>query len=159
MAKKHSTFFGKIFGPIWDAIKKKFEDANKPFLEIAVNLTNIVKDALNSGAVDLLTTVIPGVTDDNIVALLRKILPTILADLLLLQASGVPATQEDSEKLAQQFIDSFGGFNDGRKERFYTELAAMINMFLNANEGKKVTFGASAQLVETAYQAWKESQK
>jgi hypothetical protein len=157
MAKKHQTFFGKIFGPIWDAIKKKFEDANKPFLEIAVNLTNIVKDALNSGAVDLLTTVIPGVTDDNIVALLRKILPTILADLLLLKSEGLPATEQNAEYLAKLFLDSFGGLDDGRKERFYTELAAMIYMFLQANEGKKVTFGAAAQLVETAYQAWLES--
>jgi hypothetical protein len=155
---KHHTFFGKVFGSLWDIIKKPFDNANHPFLEIAINITNLVKDALNSGIVSTITTLIPGALDDKIVEILKEKLPILLADELLIQAAGTPTNQTDAEALAKQLVDSFGGLADDRKERFYTSLAADIYIFLQQHEhGEKVTFGEAAAFVEVAYKAYLQS--
>lgn len=153
---KHHTFFGKLFGWIGDI----FHSANQSFLEIAVTITQAVKDALNSNLVDFLTKVIPGDVDDKIVAILREKVPILLADELMIQAAGVPATEEEAQALATKLLESFGGLKDDQKEEFYTKVAAKIYIFLQAHKnGERVTFGQAAALVESAYQSWLKSKE
>lgn len=160
MAREHHTFFGKTFGWLWDQIKTVFKDADHGFLEIAVTLTNKIKNALNSKAVDFLTSIIPGDLDDKIVDFLKAKVPILLADELMVQAAGVPATEEEAQALAEKLVDSFGGLSDIDKEEFYTAIAAKVYIFLHEHShGEKVTFGQAARFVETAYEAWLESQK
>lgn len=148
---KHKTFFGKIFGWIGDI----FQKANKAFLQAAVEVTSKIKDALNLGVVDLITSVIPGTLDDKVVAFLRQKLPVLLAKELLLQNVGTPATEEEAQALAKNLIEGFGVLTDEDKEQFYTTIAAKIYIFLKAHEkGEKVTFGEAAALVESAYKSW-----
>ncbi len=157
---KHHTFFGKVFGSLWDIIKKPFDNANHHFLEIAINVTNAVKDALNSGFINTITALIPGGLDDTIVAILKEKLPILLADELLIQAAGTPTTEVDAETLAKQLVDSFGGLPPEKREKFFTSLAAQIYIFLQAHEhGEKVTFGEAAAFVETAYKAYLQSKE
>lgn len=155
MARKHLTFFGKTFGWLWDQIKTAFTAGDGHFLEVAINFTNRVKDALNSKAVDFITSLIPGDLDDKIVEILKAQVPIILADELMVQAAGAPATEEEGQALAAKLVDSFGGLSDINKEKFYTSIAAKIYIFLHDHaHGEKVTFGQAARFVETAYEAW-----
>lgn len=155
----HHTFFGKTFGWLWDQIKLAFTAGDGSFLEIAIKLTNKVKDALNSKAIDFITSLIPGDLDNKIAEILKAKLPIIIADELLIQAAGAPATEEEAKALALQLVDSFGGLSDLEKEQFYTSIAAKVYIFLHEHaHGEKVTFGQAARFVETAYEAWLQSQ-
>lgn len=156
--KKHKTFFGKIFGSLWDFIKSPFDNADHTLLEIAIVVTNKVKNFLNSGVVDILTSVIPGNIDDTLVEILKKKVPIILADQLALKSLSDPNV--DPKDVAKELIDTFGGIPDEKKEKFYTTVAAEVFIFLQQHKnGEKITFGQAAAFVETAYQAWKASNK
>lgn len=152
---KHKTFFGKIFGGFWDTVKSVFKKADHTLLEIAIKVTNTVKDALNSGFVDIITKLIPGDIDNKFVDLLKLEVPKILAAELLLKALPEATTETDAQAIGKQLLDAFGGLSDTDKEEFYTSVAAKIFIFINAHKnGEKVTFGQAAQLVEGAYQEW-----
>lgn len=151
----HHTFFGKIFGWIGDL----FHNANKDFLQIAIDITEAAKAGLLSGIADFISKLIPGDVDDKIVAFLKEKVPVLLADELMIQAAGLPATEEEAKALAIKLIDSFGGLSDIDKEQFYTSVAAKIYIFLKAHmNGEKVTFGEGAALAESFYRAWIKTQ-
>lgn len=162
MAKKHhKTLFGQIFGSIWDFIKAPFENANHNLLEILVTVTNKVKDALNSGAVDFLTSVIPTDIDDKLVALIRGKLPKIVATEILLKSfDDTDMTEEESKETAQKILDVWGGLNDADKAEFYTTLGSKLYIFIQEHQhGEKVTFGEAAAFIESAWKAWQKSQE
>ncbi len=148
---RHKTFFGKIFGWIGDL----FHGANENFLKAAVDITQKVKEGLNSGAADLITSLIPGNIDNKIVEILKDKLPILLADELMIQSAGTPATEADAQALAKKLVDSFNGLPDEKKEKFYTSVAAEIYIFLQKHSsGEKVTFGEAAAMAESAYRSW-----
>jgi hypothetical protein len=161
MAKnKHHTFLGKIFGSAWDWVKEKLAKADDKLLDVAIHITNLVKDALNSGVVDIITAAIPGTLDDKLVAIVREKIPLILSKELLLKAVGTPATEEEAKALTEELLAGFGVLSDADKAEFYTTVAAKVYMFLHEHEhGEKVTFGEAASLAEDMYQAWLKSQK
>ena len=150
----HHTFFGKLFGWIGDL----FHNANKNLLQIAIDVTNAAKVALNSGLFDLAAVLIPGTADDAILAALKSKVPVILADELLVQSAGTMTSEADAETLAKKLVDSFGGLTDAKKEKLYTTVAAEIYIFLQQHlHGEKVTFGEGASLAESMYRAWVDS--
>lgn len=154
-----SDFFKELFAFKFHWIGNLFHNAHKPFLQAAIDITNAVKTGLNSGLIDLATGIIPGTIDNTIVDILRKQVPVILADEMLLQSAGTPATEEDAQALAKKLIDSFGAMSDVRKEQLYTSVAAQIYIFLQQHSnGEKVTFGQAATLAESFYQDWLASQ-
>jgi hypothetical protein len=149
------SFFSKLFAFRFQWVAKLFHNSRKNFLQAAIDITNVVKTAVNSKIVDFITSVIPGTVDNSIVAILRDQVPKILADELLIQATGAPATEADAQALAQKLIDSFGSLSDVNKEKFFTSVAAKIYIFLQAHDnGQKVTFGEAATLAESFYQEW-----
>jgi hypothetical protein len=153
------SFIQKLFAFKFVWIGKLFKSANKPFLQAVIDVTNTVKVALNSQLVDILTGIIPGTVDNEIVVILRKQIPVLLADELLLQSAGTPATQEDAQALAQKLLDSFGLIKDEKKGKLYTSIAAELYIFLQEHQnGQKVTFGEAAALVEGFYQDWLAAQ-
>lgn len=154
-----SDFFQKLFAFKFKWIGKLFSNANHNFLQAAIDITNVVKVALQSKLVDFLTSVIPGTVDDKIVAILRTNVPILLADELLLQQVGAPATEADAQALATKLIDSFGKLSDGDKEKFFTSIAAQTYIFLQQHQnGQHVTFGEAATLAESFYQDWLANQ-
>lgn len=156
---KHRTFFGKIFGVAWDKIKSVFDAANLPFLEAVVKITEGIKHFLNSGIVDVLTYLIPGDLDNKLIEALRKKLPVIMAqELLLKKAAEGPITEEAANQLTEEMLLAFGGLSDEKKARFYTTVAAEIFIFGQEHaHGEKVTFGQAARSVEKAWQAYQLS--
>lgn len=150
-----SDFFKELFAFKFHWIGNLFHNAHKPFLQAAIDITNAVKNGLNSGLIDFAVNVIPGTVDNTIVDILRKEVPIILADEMLVQAAGAPATEEDAKALATKLIDSFGAMSDQKKEQLYTSVAAQIYIFLQQHSnGQKVTFGQAATLAEGFYQDW-----
>lgn len=152
----HKTFFGKLFGWVGDLL----HNANKDYLQAAVDVTNAVKNFVNSGVATVLTAIIPTTIDDTIVATLKDKLPIILADELALQGLKADTTEEEAKATAQKILDSFGGLPDAKKEEFFTSIAARIYVEVQAiKAGTKVTFGEAALLVESFYQQYEEMTK
>lgn len=154
------TFFEKLFAFKFKWLGNLIHSANGSFLQTAIDITNVVKNALQSKLIDFLTSVIPGTVDDKIVAILRANVPILLADELLLQQVGAPATEADAQALATKLVDAFGTLNDAAKEKFYTSIAAEIYIFLQQHQnGVKITFGQAATLAESFYQDWLQEQQ
>lgn len=148
---QHKTFFGRLIYHLF---------GGKPFLQAAIDITNVVKTALNSGLVDLITNIIPGTVDNSIVAVLRQQVPILLADELMVQAAGAPATEAEAQALSVKLIDSFGKLSDAKKEELYSTVAAQIFIFLKAHDsGEKITFGEAVTAAEGFYQDWLASQQ
>lgn len=75
---------------LWLKIKAFFETAipkTKSALDYGVEVANKLNSVINSPIVDYLTYVIPGSTDDVIVAAIRAKLPQILIDLNLVDSA------------------------------------------------------------------------
>jgi len=154
--KTHETFLGKIFGTVWDKLKAAFTRADHKLLDIAITVTNAVKDVLKSPVVDIITAIIPTNIDNKIVEILRAKLPILLADELLLRTLRSDATEAEVKEISVQIAQSFGNLSDEKKQQFYTSMAAKVYIFLNEHKnGEVITFGQSAYFVETAWQAWK----
>jgi hypothetical protein len=160
--KVHRTFFGKIFGTAWDSIKgffsKAWDAADHDLLEFAVQVTQALKDGLQSGVVKAIVDATPTVLDENILQAVNNFLPKLLADELLLKDIHDNSTEADTQDVAKKILDSFGGLSDEKKEEFYTSTSAKIYaLAVKIKHGEHITFGQAAQLVESAYQEWKNA--
>ena len=160
--RDHTTFFGRIFGTAWDSVisffKKKFKDADHGLLEVAITVTNVVKQVLSSGAANFLVSLTPTDIDDKLLATLNKQLPIILANEIMIQGINQASTEEEVKSVFSKVLDSFGLMTDADKEQFYTSIAAKIYIvFQELKSGKKISFGEAALLVESAYQEWLNS--
>lgn len=78
----------EIFEKIWAWIKAKFEALNKellPIADVAVDVTNALKTLMDSGAVDVITSITPTKVDDRIAAAIRNALPKVLSTMSIIQ--------------------------------------------------------------------------
>lgn len=156
MAKQPKTFFGLLLKNAWNSIrgffKRLFEDADHNLLEFAISLTTIAKNALQSKALDLLTGLTSTKVDDAILKLAREKVLLLLAAELIVHGLDAASTKEDVEAVATKITDVFEGLSDKDKGKLYTSLAAELYiLFMDVKNGKTVTFGSAAALVEAAY--------
>jgi hypothetical protein len=160
--KVHKTFFGKIFGTAWDSIKsffgKAWDAADHNLLEFAVTVTQALKDGLESGIVKAFVDATPTELDETVLRAMNVYVPKLLAAELLIKDVDENSTEADAQDVAKKILDSFGGLSSERKEEFYTKVSAKIYvMAMQIKHGQHITFGQAAQLVESAYQEWKNS--
>lgn len=156
--KIHKTFFGKTIGVAFDAVRKVIKNlfGKKGLLEAAVVVTNSVKVALENPITELLVSISPTGIDDKLLKIANEWVPKILAEELLLQKINEVETEEEVKEIFIKIINTFGTLTDQDKEQLYTTLAAKLYIvYEQVREGKKVTFGQAAKLVEEAFQAWK----
>jgi hypothetical protein len=156
----HKTFFGKLlagdfngaFGDLKAWLKGIWKDADHNVLKTAIQVTTAVKDALES---KLVTSIIAFTTtkiDDDVSAFLHKNIVVLLADELLIQGITPDSTEEEVQAVAQKIVDSFGGMADKDKQQLFTSVAAnAYRLWQDVKQGKHITFGAAAALVEGAY--------
>lgn len=162
---KHKTFFGKIFGSAWDSIKgffnKLFKEADHDLLQTAIIITEGLKAALQTGVIRTFVQLTPTKVDDNLLQIANDNLPKLLASEQLLQVLKTGATEADAEVILTTIVDNFGGLSDKGKEELYTSIAAKFYVLvMEIKNGKKITFGKAALLIESAweeYQQWKNS--
>lgn len=149
MAKKN--IFQVLFG--W--IPKLFSKSNKPLLKAAIDITNVVKTALNSGIADIITSITPSTLDDKALQIVKSKLPSILAAELLIYNIKEDMTQEEVSDLINQILKVFGTLDEDRKAKFYTSVGAELYLFLSKRiKGQKFTFAEAVILVEDAYRKW-----
>lgn len=159
--REHKTFFGKIFGTAWDSVKvffnKLFEEADHDLLQVCILLTEGIKAGLKSGVVTSFVNLTPTKVDDKLLAIANENLPKLLASEQLLQMLNANTTEADTETILKKIVDNFGGLSDKGKEELYTSIAAKFYALVMGLKGKKITFGQSVLLIESAWEEYQQA--
>lgn len=150
--KSIGGFFAKIF-------KNIKEDADT----VAITITQGIKLALDSGLVKVITDLIPGDLDAEIVAFLQNAIPKALAIELALQGIPDNATPEQIQDFILLVEKSVGGKNWQEQSAFWTKLAVNIYNQIQADLNKdpahaNISFADMVAIIETAYSAYKAHQ-
>jgi hypothetical protein len=115
-----------LIAKIWDGIKflfNNFPDDLKTAIHIAVQVTENIKNFVDSPAADILTAIIPGEVDDEIKNLLRGKLPAILAELKLADScTGLT----DPQQITQCAVKFLQGLDGDIKSAFLHSLSIFI---------------------------------
>jgi len=140
---------------IWNWFKKNFLTAVESADAVAITVTEEAKTLLANGTGDFVAGLIDSVTKtgiaEEVVTILKKEIPNILAVELAIQ--GLPANPTPEQVLAfeQSILSAFGVLNN--KSKLYTTLAAqvygIIQSTINTTPG---SFADWVIAVENAYQ-------
>lgn len=157
---KHKTLLGKILSPFTNTFSwlKNLLNSNKELLKIAFEVTQKIKNLLDSKIADFLVSLTLTKADDNLLKLLREKVLIMLADELLLKTINKDTTEEEAKEISQKILDSFGGLSTEKREKLITTIAAQIFQFVKEHsDGKHVTFGEAALLMESMWKKYQES--
>jgi hypothetical protein len=145
MTTKISSWLKKI----WKAIQSLFNRIPaelKSAIHIGVAVTENIKTFIDSPIADILTTLIPGETDDRIKIVLRKALPTLLMQLKLADNCAVASTPEQIIICAIKTLQNLTG---DLKSAYLHNLSVLIALI--ASDGK-LTWKDGAAIMEWYYQ-------
>jgi hypothetical protein len=134
---------------IWKSIQKAFiriPAELKTAIHTGVVITENIKTFVDSPAADILTTIIPGDTDNRIKAALRTALPAILMQLKLADACGDVKTPEEITTCA---VKTLHGITGDLKSAFLHNLSVLIAQV--ASDGK-LSWQDGAYIMEWYYQ-------
>lgn len=156
----HRFFLFRWFDGFASWFKSEYEKADHDLLTVAYEVTNAVKDALNSGSADLIADITPTKLDNTLLAVAREKLPLIMAAELALKDITPATTDDEAKAIAQQIADSFGGIPDERKGQFYTSVFAnLYKTLIDVRNGQKITFGLAASFAETTWHSYQLSKQ
>ena len=139
------TFITKI----WDEIKSLFDSFPAEMqiaIHIGVEVTENIKNFVDSPAADILTAIIPGDIDDEIKPLLRAKLPGILTELKLADSCGSLTDPADITKCAVTVLQ---GLDGDLKSAFLHNLSILVAEV--ASDGK-LTWSDGVTILEWYYQ-------
>lgn len=152
-----------IFKSIGAWFSKIFKSVQQDGDKIAIAITEDVQEALKSGVVDALAGVIssefPSVKNlpQEVVTLLRQVIPELLAAELAIQGLPTNPTQVDIQAFITRVLDAFKVDNNNSK--LWTLLASQIyGLLQNYINAPKQTFAELVAIVEQAYQDYIQDQ-
>ena len=130
---------------------------------VAISITQGIKLALDSGLVKVITDLIPGNLDNEIVGFLQTAIPKALAIELALEGIPDNATPEQIQEFILLVEKSVGGKNWQEQSAFWTKLAVNIYNQIQADLNKdpnhaNISFADMVAIVEEAYTAYKAHQ-
>ena len=134
---------------IWKSIQALFNripDELKTAIHTGVTVTENIKTFVDSPAADILTTLIPGETDDRIKTALRTALPALLTQLKLADSCSDASSPEEITTCAVKTLQSITG---NLKSAYLHDISVMIAQV--AADGK-LTWQDGAYIMEWYYQ-------
>src|SRR5687767_10088319 len=111
---------------IWTAIQRVFKRLPQPLkaaIHIGVVVTEQIKNFVDTGAVDILSQLIPSDVDDHIKEILKRELPRIVANLKLAEQCG---HETDPDKILKCAIATLQSIGKDFEIAFLHSLAIMI---------------------------------
>lgn len=147
---------------LWTVIKNFFKKGEKKFAHLAVAILEDIKPALNSQVLGFLAGVVDSLTRSNIaqdiIDIVNKNLPKVLATALALEGLPDNPTAEDILKFEQSVLDAFGKLDKASK--FYTIVAADTYGIFKATFDKTPdvapTFFELADAVQQAFKKFED---
>jgi hypothetical protein len=139
------TFITKIWGEI-KSLFDNFPADMQIAIHIGVEVTENIKNFVDSPAADILTAIIPGDIDDEIKTLLRAKLPGLLAELKLADScSGLT----DPGQITACAVKVLQGLDGDLKSAFLHNLSVFVAQI--ASKGK-LTWSDGVEILEWFYQ-------
>jgi len=139
------TFITKIWGEI-KSLFDNFPADMQIAIHIGVEVTENIKNFVDSPAADILTAIIPGDIDDEINTLLRAKLPGLLAELKLADScSGLT----DPGQITACAVKVLQGLDGDLKSAFLHNLSVFVAQI--ASKGK-LTWSDGVEILEWFYQ-------
>lgn len=114
----------KFLKKLWESIKAlylKLKPETKRAIVIAIEVTSRLNNFVQSGTADIITALIPGISDDRIKDRLRIILPEVLKSLKLAENA-----LDDPEEIVKEAIEKLRSLEGDAKSGFLHIIAAMI---------------------------------
>ncbi len=158
------TFFGKLlaldFDGIWSDIKafvkNIWQEADHKAINASITVTQFLKEALENDSLEALVLITKTDKDDEALAFMKENLPKILSSEFLLAEITPDSTKEKIQSVLNTVLDDYSIIKDEDKQQLYTSFAAnLYRLYLDVKQGKKVTFGTAALLVESAFKVFK----
>ncbi len=134
---------------IWNEVKSLFDGIPaelKTAIHIGVQITENIKNFVDSPAADILTAIIPGDIDDEIKNWLRAKLPTILTELKLADSC---SALTDPAEITACAVKVLQGLDGDVKSAFLHNLSILISQV--AADGK-LTWSDGVYVLEWYYQ-------
>lgn len=147
-----------IFTKVWDWLKGAFSYIKQDADKVAISITEEVKALLSSGVVTFLATFIDTefktTLGQDVVNLLNKVVPKVLAVELAIQGLPDNPTADDLKAFSDAVVKAFTGLDPQGKTKLYTTLAAQVYGIIETevNKHEPVTFAELVAAVEEAYQ-------
>ncbi len=142
----------KIFlSKIWGGIKTLFDSMPEEFktaAQIAVAIVENLKTITDSPAIDILTAIIPGDLDNDLIAVLRASLPIILTDLKLAEAT-VPI---DGNTITATAIKNIGVLSGNVKNAFLHDLGILLAQEITKAQNHQLSWSDGVYIIEWYYQ-------
>lgn len=128
-----------FFKQLWQGIKRIFDKLPKEFktaIHVGVTVVDAMKNFVDSGVADVITSIIPGDLDDKIKDALRKYLPKIVTEMKLAEQCSELTDPNEIVACAIKTLQQIGGdwISDDAKKNFYDSLAVLIAQV--ASDGK-----------------------
>ena len=142
------TFLVKIWAEIetlFDNIPAELKLAAK----VAVTVVENIKTVTDSPVIDVLTTIIPGDVDNDIVAVIRHALPTILTDLKLVNEQ---LTQTGSSAIAAEGIKTIATLSGDIKNAFLHDLGILLAQEIAKAKDHALSWADGVYVIEWYYQ-------
>lgn len=139
------TFITKIWGEI-KSLFESFPAEMQIAIHIGVEVTENIKNFVDSPAADVLTAIIPGDIDDEIKTLLRAKLPGILTELKLADSC---AGLTDPSQITACAVNILQGLGGDIKSAFLHNLSVFVAQI--ASKGK-LTWSDGVEILEWFYQ-------
>lgn len=128
----------KALGSVLDLFRKH--------AELAVSITERLKQVVDSPVADVVTVLIPGDVDSVIVARLRKELPKVLEKLAL--ATNILKEGETSSDVIALVLEYLKTANVDAKKMFWVTFAAEVNLVLSDG---KITFSEAVIISQLVF--------
>jgi len=139
------SFLSKICGEV-KSLFDGIPDELKIAIHISVIITENIKSFVDSPAADILTAIIPGDLDDELINLLRAKLPAILTELKLADSCG---SLTDPSQITSCAVSVLQGLDGDIKSAFLHNLSILIaQVAANGN----LTWSDGVYILEWYYQ-------
>jgi hypothetical protein len=123
----------------------KFKKTLENNIEPAIKVVNIIKEAVENPALNILVTITPFGWDDEALKLAKSVLPKALLELQILNV----AVGKSNTELVKTIVEEIRQYTPNARTQFYEDLAVMVSIMLSDG---KLSVDEAAQLVKFVYE-------
>jgi hypothetical protein len=131
---------------LWSKLTGKAKRLIKEHIDPAIKVVEILKDAVNNPALNLIVSLTPFNWDDEAFKIAKLILPKALLEMKIVK----DISSSDSVPLSiQKIIEEVRKFTNSSQVQFYEDLAAKLAVMLSDG---KLSLDEAAELVKLVYE-------
>jgi hypothetical protein len=135
----------KKIAKFWNKITGKAKKIIQDHIEPAITVVQLLKDAVENPAMNLLTAITPFNWDDIAVKAAKNLLPVALLELKILKDASGKSTSE----MVRQIIEEIRKYTKSDRAKFYEDIAAKLAVMLADG---KLSIDEAAELVKFVYE-------